>query len=44
MRGWDARGCEVSALAADSVIEMLGEGVIDDADYGFTFNGEGEGD
>ena len=44
MRGWDAGGCEVSAFAADGMMEMLGEGVVDDTDYGFALDGEGEGD
>ena len=28
----------------DGVVEMLGEGIIDDADEGFELVGEGEGD
>ena len=46
--GWvrrrDARSCEVGAFAADGVVEVLGEGVVDDADEGFEVVGEGEGD
>lgn len=32
--GWDARGCEERALAFDGAVEVLGEGVVDDADEG----------
>lgn len=44
MRGWDAGGGEVGALGVDGVVEVLGEGVVDDADEGFEVVGEGEGD
>jgi len=32
VRGWDARRGEVGAAAVDGVVEVLGEGVVDDAD------------
>lgn len=44
MRRGDAGGCEIGAFAVNSVIEMLGERVIDDTDEGFEVVGEGEGD
>ena len=44
MRRGDARGCEVGAFAVDGVVEMLDEGIVDDADERFELVGEGEGD
>ena len=44
MRRRDAGGCEVGTFAMDGMVEMLGEGIVDDADEGFEFVGEGEGD
>lgn len=44
MRSRDARGCEVGALAVDGVVEVLGEGIVDDADEGTELVGEGKGD
>ena len=44
MRGRYAGGCEVGAFAADGVVEVLDEGVVDDADEGFELGGEGLGD
>ncbi len=44
MGGWDGGGGEVGAVAADGVVEVLGEGVVDDADEGAAVVGEGEGD
>ena len=32
MRGWEGGGGEVGAVGFDGVVEMLGEGVVDDAD------------
>ncbi len=44
MRSGYARGGEEGALAADGVVEVVGEGVVDDADEGPEVVGEGEGD
>ena len=44
MRRGDDGGCEVGAFAMNSVVEMLGERVVDDTDEGFKLVGEGEGD
>lgn len=41
MRGGDAGGGEVGAFAVDGVVEVLGEGVVDDADEGSELVGEG---
>ena len=43
MRGWDAGSCEVSTLAVNGVVEMLDEGIVDDAHEGLELVGEGEG-
>ena len=44
MRRRDAGSCEVGTFAVNGMVEVLGEGVIDDADEGFELVGEGEGD
>ena len=44
MRGWDAGGCEVGALTVDGVVDVLGEGIVNDTDEGFELVGKGEGD
>ena len=44
MRRRDAGGCEVGAFAMDGVVEMLDEGIVDDADEGFELVGERKGD
>ena len=41
MRGGNAGGGEVGAFAVDGVVEVLGEGVVDDADEGSELVGEG---
>ena len=41
MRCWDTGGCEVGAFAVDGVVEVLGEGVVDDADESFEVVVEG---
>ncbi len=42
--GWNTWGCEERAVAFDGAVKVLGEGVVDDADEGFSVVGEGEGD
>ena len=44
MRCGNAGSGEVGAFTVDGVVEVLGEGVVDDADEGFEVVGEGEGD
>lgn len=44
MRRRDARSGEVGAFATDGMVEVLCEGIIDDADEGFELVGEGERD
>ena len=44
MGGRDARSGHKGAVAFDGAVEVLGEGVVDDADEGFQLVGEGEGD
>lgn len=44
MRCWNTWSREVGAFALDGVVEVLGEGIVDDTDEGFEFVGEGEGD
>ena len=44
MRRWYAGSCEVGAFAVDGMVEVLNEGIVDDADERFELVGEGEGD
>lgn len=41
MRRRNAGSCEVGAFAMDGMVEVLGEGIIDDADEGLELVGEG---
>ena len=41
MRRRNTGGCEVGAFAMDGMVEMLDEGIVDDADEGFELVGEG---
>ena len=44
MRRRDAGGCEVGAFTVYGMVEMLGEGIVDDTDERFKFVGECKGD
>lgn len=41
MRGGNARSCEVGTFAMDSMVNVLGKGIVNDADEGFELVGEG---